>query len=482
MRLPTPNYLAASFYSEASNFPPAATTPRSVCAFKTSTMGGNPDPRSSEEIQGIIAQLLQKLPQNERAQVLRGLVDIYGIRETSDELSGTASNGQRAKRAKKPSQISQRSAAGDSASPFSTPGAEPVPDKEGHLCGFCKEMDHVVVCARKNDLKRHMGDFHHIVTEFICPVEDCTFRTESKKRFSQHIKIDGRHKQVVSNNEMHVHENTVCEPLVFACGFDNCSVLLEAPPEGDGGKTFREYIEHVIKHYDEEKCANWSYSTRIRNLLRQSRMQGALQNVDLSSLEWGWNRSTDLRRDLITGTIENKAGMLQRAIHTSGNHGRDDMQRRPMLDMPRAVAARPKEIGRRRNRIRRSPVNTIAPAQYDCSSSFHAHIPEPLTTPDMALGRSSDPSPSPVTYHNGMHTTPPTTMGEVMHHVYAGGSSEVFMGADVSPLDPQLYPGVPTQHGYSSQRELPAFGMHDGYTMIDVETGFLRPGMNNHKF
>ncbi|TQV89994.1 hypothetical protein IF1G_11335 [Cordyceps javanica] len=123
--------------------------------------------------------------------------------------------------------------------------------------------------------------------------------------FATRRQRDGRHKQVISNNEKTQREIVIFEPIIFACGFANCSLLWEAPPTGNDGKTFRDYIERVIKHYDDDKCAEWSYETRMQNLLRQSRMEGLLQNVDVTGLKWDWKCSTTLRRELMTGNIAN---------------------------------------------------------------------------------------------------------------------------------------------------------------------------------
>ncbi|ATY65657.1 hypothetical protein A9K55_001499 [Cordyceps militaris] len=443
------------------------------------------EPTNTEDLKVLIENLLERLPEAQRSPFLHCQLSRFGIRDTSSEPTELAASASRTKRGKKPAHNSQRAAVGDSPSPRSTSGTEPARDKEGHQCGFCKEMNHVVVCARKNDLKRHMGDFHHVVTEFRCPVQGCKFQTESKKQFSQHIKTDGRHKQIVSNNEIHNHEVTICEPIIFACGFANCSVLLEAPPAGDNGKTFRDYIEHVIKHYDEDQCAEWSYETRIQSLLRQSRMQGVAQHVDMRALVWDWKHSTELRRELITGNIMSKEETLQRAFSLgSGNYHMNNSQLQPMLTMRGRAAARGQDIGRRRQRLRKNQANASISSQYDFDPSYQTHVqlPESLVSSELVMRRSADPSLSPATYSGSVHNTPPTPLGDAMSQVYARGSQEVFMGAEAIHVDPRMHPGMPPQQGYAVQRELPSgFLMSNGFTM-DSEQHFLQQGLNHQKF
>ncbi|XWW96060.1 hypothetical protein V2A60_004030 [Cordyceps javanica] len=484
MRLPTPNYLPASIYSEGNSFSAAVTTPRSAFTLKPTIMAETQETMSTDDVKGLIGHLLEKIPEDQRVPFLQSQLGHYGIRELSSEPSDFATRRQRGRRAKKPPRNSQSSVSRDSASPRSISGAEPSKDKdkESHQCGFCKEMDHVVACARKNDLKRHMGDFHHIVTEYRCPVPGCTFWTESKKLFAQHIKIDGRHKQVISNNEMTQHEIVIFEPIIFACGFANCSLLWEAPPTGDDGKTFRDYIEHVIKHYDDDKCAEWSYETRMQNLLRQSRMQGLLQNVDMTGLKWDWKCSTTLRRELMTGNIANKNEIMQRAFRLgSGNLERDDMEQRPLLALQDRACPRAQSLGRRRQRMQKNQRGVKMPNQYNYDSSYqlHAPCPEPVAAPDMGMRRSADPSPSPAAYSGSIHAAAQTPLGDGMTQLYARASQEVFMGAEASQLDPRMYPAVPAQHGYTGQRDMPSFLIDNGYVM-ETETPFLTQGMSHH--
>lgn len=80
MRLPTPNYLPASFYSEGGSFSVAVTTPRSVCAFPTTTMGANQDTMSQDDVKVMIDQLLQKMPEPERVLLLQSQLARYGMR------------------------------------------------------------------------------------------------------------------------------------------------------------------------------------------------------------------------------------------------------------------------------------------------------------------------------------------------------------------------------------------------------------------
>ncbi len=356
-------------------------------------------------------------------------------------------------------------------------------------------MDHKLSCVRKNDLKRHFGDFHQIVTEYRCPVPDCLFTSESKKQFSKHIKVDGLHRQLVTNHEIGDHKHIGCEPVIFACGFAGCSLVLETPPGADNESTFTEYVEHLMKHYDEEELPPWSYSTRMQNLLRQSRFQALWQkfgNVDLTALEWGWDWTTKLRRDLLTRQFLDAERTLNEGIAIGfGNQGNEYMERRPfnhvmatgsgnpgspLLDMSRPLAPRRKNIGRRRQPMRKTSVSQ----RYGYGSSSKGRGQEPLGTTSAAMTGSADPSPSPGAYHS-VNTAPTTPLGEAMPQVYARGSPEVFMGAQATQVDPRLYPGMSAQHGYVAQRELPSYGM-GAFVGLDVEPMFPQSGLNHSRF
>ncbi|OAR04997.1 hypothetical protein LLEC1_05507 [Akanthomyces lecanii] len=460
-------------------------------------MVGTQDPMCVEDVKMVIDQLLHRMPEGERVSLLQSQLARCGIREPSSErgsVSGKRARARTAKRRSSNAKCAASDATGDAGSPLFTSDAEPAPDKESHPCGLCKEMNHELSCVRKNDLKRHFGDFHQIVTEYRCPVENCLFTCELKKQFSKHIKIDGLHRQVVTNHEIGDHRHVVCRPVKFACGFAGCSLLFETPTGGDSATTFGEYVEHVMKHYDEEELPLWSYSTRIQNLLRQSRFQGVwkhFSNVGLNTLEFGWEWTTTLRRDLLTGQFLDPERTLKEAISIGLGHQRNyGMERQhfghtiatgsggqgsPLMGISGALPQRRKNIGRRRQPMRKTSVSQ----RYAYGSS--SNVQESIASPGVAMTGSADPSPSPGAYQASVNTTPTTPLMDTMPQVYARGSPEVFMGAEATQVDPRLYPGVTSQNGFVAQRELPSYGL-GAFGGLDAETMFTQSGLNNSRF
>lgn len=316
-------------------------------------------------------------------------------------------------------------------------------------------MRHELSCVRKNDLKRHIGDFHQVVTEYRCPVQNCDFNSECKQQFSEHLKKDRMHRKVVAND----HRYTVCQPAMFACGFASCRWLLETPADGTNISTFGEYVKHVMKHYDQEELPNWSYSTRLQNLLRQSRLREAWQqfgDVDLTAMRFSWEGTTMLRRSLLTGQFSNAQEMVEDAIEIASRN-----RKSPQWGTSGHLTPRRRNIGRGQQSVGKT--TSSRSHGYNLSSKAQ----EPLTSPCGVMTASAVPLPSPNTYQGSAQTDPAKTLVDVMPQVYARGFPGGRMGANVIQLDPRLYSGVAVQHGFVAQ---------------DAETTFAQTGWNNTGF
>ncbi|KAK1704879.1 hypothetical protein BDP67DRAFT_209506 [Colletotrichum lupini] len=172
--------------------------------------------------------------------------------------------------------------------------------KGAFMCGFCKEEDITKTCTRKNDLKRHIEDFHNVNAQWFCRHRGCQMVFDWQGAYKTHLK------QAHGGSRMSLDEAKVnlCPQVVFACGFDNCLQVFEAQGDSDASATFKEYVSHVVKHFDEgSNSGDWSYSARIRNLLRQGQVQSAWNEsmwneASRTSLQWNPQTSGILRKRL----------------------------------------------------------------------------------------------------------------------------------------------------------------------------------------
>ncbi|KAG6058659.1 hypothetical protein E4U17_007769 [Claviceps sp. LM77 group G4] len=101
----------------------------------------------------------------------------------------------------------------------------------------------------------------------------------------------------------------VCPQKVFACGFESCIRVFECSSESDAGTILKEYSSHVVKHFDEGSTTfRWSYSTRIRNLLRQSQVAAfwdkAWSDRQQPRLQWDTQKSMAARKTLEAGIVD----------------------------------------------------------------------------------------------------------------------------------------------------------------------------------
>lgn len=188
--------------------------------------------------------------------------------------------------------------------------------KSAFMCGFCKEEEIQKTCTRKNDLKRHMEDFHNMNAQWFCRHRGCQMVFDWQTAYKTHLK------QAHGGSRMSLDEAKVnlCPQTVFACGFENCLQVFEAPSDGDADSAFKEYVSHVVKHFDEGvNSGEWSYSARIRNLMRQSGVLRAWTNsswpeAERNKLTWNPQTSGILRKRLETRHIGDVQLLIQYAI------------------------------------------------------------------------------------------------------------------------------------------------------------------------
>ncbi|KAK1994054.1 hypothetical protein LX36DRAFT_683910 [Colletotrichum falcatum] len=195
--------------------------------------------------------------------------------------------------------------------------------KGAFMCGFCKEEDITKTCTRKNDLKRHIEDFHNVNAQWFCRHRGCQMVFDWQGAYKTHLK------QAHGGSRMSLDEAKVnlCPQVVFACGFDNCLQVFEAQGDSDASSTFKEYVSHVVKHFDEgSNSGEWSYSARIRNLLRQNQVQAAWNEsvwneASRTTLQWSPQTSGVLRKRLECRHIGDVKLLVQYALMLGSDSG-----------------------------------------------------------------------------------------------------------------------------------------------------------------
>ncbi|KAF4122292.1 ZnF C2H2 [Geosmithia morbida] len=213
----------------------------------------------------------------------------------------------------------------DAASVLTTNSAK---QKGTFMCGFCREEGIRKTCTRKNDLKRHMEDFHSMNALWFCGQNGCGMVFDWPTVYKTHLKTAHGGSRVVPEDV----KVTLCPQTVFACGFDRCIQVFESSSDADAPATFKEYVAHVVKHFDDggggggggSGQPQWSYSTRLRNLLRQSAVLNAwadtYPDADSRDLRWQPQTTGVLRKLLETRhVLPRNVGLLVRYAYALGS-------------------------------------------------------------------------------------------------------------------------------------------------------------------
>jgi len=118
----------------------------------------------------------------------------------------------------------------------------------------------------------------------------------------------------------------VCPQTVFACGFEDCTRVFESCSEDDTATTLKEYSGHVVKHFEEgSNGGRWSYSTRVRNLLRQSQVSALWEKAwpesERPGLQWNTQTSLAARKTLEARHLEKLPFLIQSLIFLGSDGG-----------------------------------------------------------------------------------------------------------------------------------------------------------------
>ncbi|KAE9565827.1 hypothetical protein CGMCC3_g17992 [Colletotrichum fructicola] len=233
-------------------------------------------------------------------QLIKHLVDRYGMNALKSLVLESIASPVPAERNAAPDEASSIATAISS-----TGSAEFGPweseSRNGYfVCGLCGEEGITKTCARKSDLRRHIEDFHYNDAQWFCRHHGCYMVFDSQGSYKVHLKQFHRDSLACVDGA----KVKLCPQVVFACGFDGCLQVFEAPDYINAGLTFKEYVRHILEHFEQGASrGEWSYSTRIGNLLCQSQVQLAWNEWTQSEalrtfLKWTPQTSNILRKRL----------------------------------------------------------------------------------------------------------------------------------------------------------------------------------------
>ncbi|RDA87462.1 hypothetical protein CP532_2831 [Ophiocordyceps camponoti-leonardi (nom. inval.)] len=158
-------------------------------------------------------------------------------------------------------------------------------ESSDYACGFCAEIGITKTCTRRNDLRRHIDQFHNTNAIWLCQHPGCPMAFDWQTAYQLHL----RNQHGGSQMRMEEAKVSLCPQTVFACGYRGCHHLVEASSDAGASAAWRAYTAHLIKHCDEgggggrrssrgggaAAAAGWDYSHRMRNLLGQPRVAAA---------------------------------------------------------------------------------------------------------------------------------------------------------------------------------------------------------------
>lgn len=203
------------------------------------------------------------------------------------------------------------------------PEASLVWQKE-YTCGFCIEQGFTTKCTRGNDLRRHIEGTHHSNNLWICSHKDCGRVFQWLGAYKIHVR------SFHPGSRMRIGESKVvdlCPQTVFACGYDGCVKLFEARSALETAGTKKKYLDHIINHFRSmKKPKTWTFSNRIRNLLKQVDLvgvwpPGALSEEANVRLEWDAQTGGVLQKQLETRHLGDAASLIQNIIALGSNPG-----------------------------------------------------------------------------------------------------------------------------------------------------------------
>lgn len=203
---------------------------------------------------------------------------------------------------------------------------------KNYVCTYCNKD-----FGGKSDWKRHETTFHEPQYTWECPVCNRTFN--SKRKFSTHHDRDHDCLECDHGTEA---QKSLPAKAAFGCGFQSCNQVLYS---------WDDRCNHVAKHFEDgEIKPNWQYSTMIKNLLRQDRLDAAWKRLmgELHgprefwpNLIWRQEDTKDIRERLEYSTF----GDITDLLHTVHRTGIANATARPEIPTLPSPALRPEAEG-----------------------------------------------------------------------------------------------------------------------------------------
>lgn len=195
-------------------------------------------------------------------------------------------------------------------------GTPPRKQKE-YTCGLCSEYGIHKRLSRPSDLKRHLENTHHTDNLWVCPKANCRRVFQWLGAFKEHARYYHKVRIRICDAEI----ITLCPQTVFACGFEGCNQVYEAPSEAEASPTKDKFIAHILSHFRStlEKPRAWTFSLRMRNLLSQDGLSNVWPPPSLSyeqnlELNWDARSGSVLQKLLETRHLGSASSLIRNAI------------------------------------------------------------------------------------------------------------------------------------------------------------------------
>lgn len=196
------------------------------------------------------------------------------------------------------------------------------PGNGNYWCPYCQKAAGFFV--KPSDMWKHVNQFHETFQQWECRHPGCMLRFCHKADFVKH------HKALHQGCRGYCWAAYPFEIKVVACGIDGCQrVFYGDGPEGKPGNAVFDGRQHIADHMKPDQMERgrqtneWSYSTMMRNLLRQpdiaAEWERVLEMEGFHTLyqprfEWTQNNPDLLRYQLQTRVFANVRDLVLRVF------------------------------------------------------------------------------------------------------------------------------------------------------------------------
>lgn len=164
------------------------------------------------------------------------------------------------------------------------------------FCTFCLEGNEVSSFKTKQDWKRHEQNYHEHGQRCRCAFPDCA------EVFARNVEELMRHGHTHPNFDPRYHMDIVQTQKAYACGFENCRVLLNDWVQRC------DHVAHHMRDLEDSSPSCWNYNRILRNLLKHPAVKDTwkpirsrrcpMYRVLKSELSWDPGETRDIRRRL----------------------------------------------------------------------------------------------------------------------------------------------------------------------------------------